>query len=188
MRPHFLALSLLLAVQFCSAGELFRIVGPDGKVRYSDRPPEKAESAKTIKVPGIASKSSADYSVGEAVARVLAMEGTVQHLTRFCGAHAPKSSRAVREARDAWLVRNTSLTQQRNKVARDIMSISELHRLAESMEDESNRLARVAGEATPEMKATWCAQAPVNFASREMDPSRDLALVRVVMGHTFTKQ
>ncbi len=188
MRQHYLALSLLLAAQFCTAGELFRIVGPDGKVRYSDRPPDKAESVKTVKVPGIASKSSGDYTISEAVGRVIGMEGTIQGLTRFCGKHVPKSSPAVREARDAWLVRNFNLFQQGNKVVRDLMSVSELQRFAMSMENEGDRLARVASQATPETKATWCAGAPTNFATREMDPSRDLALVRVLMGYKFTKQ
>jgi hypothetical protein len=188
MRLHLIALSLLLATQFCTAGELFRIVGPDGKVRYSDRPPDKAESVKAIKVPGIASKSSADYTIDQAVGRVIGMETTVQSLTRFCGKQVPKSSPAVREARDAWLVRNSNLSQQGHKVARDLMTMSELQRLDVAFEIEGDRVARFASAATPEMKAIWCAEAPANFAAREMDPSRDLALVRVLMGYKFTKQ
>lgn len=191
MRTRLLALSLLLAAQTCAAGELYRIVGPDGKVSYSDRPqvtPGATASVKAVKVPGMSSKPSVDYTAAEAVSRVLAMEGVVQHLTRFCGKHVSKSSPAVREARDAWLVRNASLSQQGNKVGRDLMTAGQLQQLAYAIDDESKRIEGMANQATLAMKTTWCADAPANFTAREMDPSRDLALARVLMGYKFTKQ
>ncbi len=188
MRLPLLLLSLMLVPQSGFAGELYRIVGPDGKVSYSDRPAD-APAAKTVKLVAGASSSSGtgDPTIVEAVVKVLTMEGVVQDLTRFCGTFVPETSRPVREARDEWIARNKALTVQRNKVVRDVLSMGEMVSLAATMDKEARKLRMQATEATPAMKKTWCQEAPKNFAAREMDPSRDLTLTRVLMTHTFKK-
>ena len=190
MRMYFLALPLMLASQLAAAGELYRIVGPDGKVSYSDRPQTTSgapASVQAVKVPGT-SKPASDYTIVDAVSRVMGMGRTVEHLTKFCGKHVPKTSPAVRAARDDWQVRNNGLAVQQAKVARDMMSPGQLQQLTYAMEDESRRLEGIASQAAPEMKATWCADAARTFTARELDPSRDLALTRVLMGYKFSKQ
>jgi hypothetical protein len=189
MRLPCLLLFLALVVPPSFGGELYRIVGPDGKVSYSDRPAD-GPAAKTVRLVAGASSSSSsgDPTVMEAVIKVLTMEGTVQDLTRFCGRFVPETSRPVREARDEWVARNKALTVQRNKVARDVLSMSEMVSLAATMDTEARKKTSLATEATPAMKKTWCLEAPKNFGAREMDPSRDLALTRVLMTHTFKKK
>ncbi len=173
-----LPLSFLFVAQLCSAGELYRIVGPDGKVSYTDRPPS-TEGLTAVKGSN-ASPLAGTTQSAQAALKVLVMQKVVDSLTNFCSRQIPESGESVRTARAAWSERNFNLTGKSSKVVRDLLNTEQLVQLNRQMEAENSGLERRASTATVEMKKTWCAEAPRNFNAHQMDPSRDQALVRAV--------
>ncbi len=183
MRLLLLPLLLLLAAQPCAAGELYRVVGPDGKVSYTDRPPS-TEGLKAVKgsAAAPASTGSTDDNMGpaKAAAKVLSFQMIVDTTALSCGRQAPSSSKFIASARNEWLQRNDALVAKAGRVLRDAVSADEHGKIMRAMRQANQDLADKANSAPPEVRKSWCDQAPFKFRSDEMDPSRDAALVRTV--------
>ena len=184
MRLHLIPLSLLFAAQLCAAGELYRVVGPDGKVSYTDRP-RSTEGLKTVKGSAAApaeAHATEGQTIGpaKAAAKVLSYQMIVDARTLSCNRQGPPVSKFVANARNEWLQRNDVLLAKAGRVLRDAVSANEHGMIMRAMEQANHNLVDKANSAPPEVKRTWCEVAPHKFRSLEMDPSLDAALVRTV--------
>lgn len=185
MRLHLVSLSLLFAAQLCAAGELYRVVGPDGKVSYTDRPPS-TEGLKTVK--GSASAPATEGQTmgpAKAAAKVLSYQMIVDTTTLSCNRQGPPTSKIIANARNEWLQRNDVLLAKAGRVLRDAVSAHEHGMIMRAMEQANQDLATKSNSAPPDVKKTWCEVAPHKFRSLEMDPSLDTALVRTVEQYKF---
>jgi glutaredoxin len=75
----------LLALAALPAHALFKVVGPDGKVTYSDRPPPGAE-ARTVQVNGDGSIATNDTSLPYALRQVMAKFPVMLYTASQCDA------------------------------------------------------------------------------------------------------
>lgn len=194
MHIRFLPLSLLCAAQLCAAGELYRVVGPDGKVSYTDRP-QSTEGLTAIKGSGIKSSvsglpggSAASGPAREpalAAVRFVVSQMLVESLTSFCTSYVPDAAAAVRAAGQAHAQRNDNLASKSSRMLRDMLTTDELVIISRKMEEENKAYYAKAARANASMKRVWCSEAPRHFSGREMDPSSDPAMVRAVLDYKF---
>lgn len=197
MHIRFLPLTLLCAAQLCAAGELYRVVGPDGKVSYTDRP-QSTEGLTAIRgsgmksaVSGLSGGSGALGASGPArepalaAVRFVVSQMLVESLTGFCASYVPDSAPAVRAAGQAHAQRNDNLASKSSRILRDLLTTDELVIISRKMEEENKAYYAKAARANPSMKRVWCAELPRQLTGREMDPSSDPTMVRAVLDYKF---
>jgi hypothetical protein len=184
-----LALSGLLAWQACLAGPVYKIVGPDGKVSFTDLPPAPSSAASNpakapSKAPAIAAAAAkVDKSPTAALAASYSKQIIVESAARFCIGQAPATTTAVLAARDAWLARNGKISEKRNLVMQATMSPEERNAFTTNMQRTHDVYLSKMRVATLAEKTRWCERVPVSFAAPELDMSGDAAMVRSIMDY-----
>lgn len=174
-------LAALLLAQAAGAASLYKVVGPDGKVTFTDQPPAPAE-AKLVK--GVASSAPARTDDPAAAAgQVYAMQVVVETGTQFCTTYVLGSSRDVLKARARWRERNGEIIDKKNRVLRDTIGLAAMHALGNKMERENETMLDKMRKASASDQQQWCAQAPANFEASHLDPSRTSSLVKTIMDY-----
>ncbi len=177
---RWMALSGLLAAQIGLAAPVYKVIGPDGKISFTDQPPASAVTQE-IKAPVNQAKVvELERDPKVAAVTVYAKQIIVETGSRFCTMNAPSTTHAVLAARDAWRERNVELTEKKNRVMARLMSFDERTRLAQRSERENEAVLDKMRAAPLAEKLKWCQAVPVNFAAQELDPSRNPTLVRAL--------
>ena len=122
--PVFFALCALAP---CWAGSVYKSVGPDGKVIYSDTPPVlgSVDVSKDLRArdPGL------KVDPVKVAMNVYIKEVIVETAYRFCKEQVPQSEASVRAARDRWMQRHAQLRAKKIQMLQDRLSSEELRRI-----------------------------------------------------------
>jgi hypothetical protein len=176
-----LALSGVLVAHSVLAAPLYKVVGPDGKVSFTDQMPTSG-AAEAVKAPVNQSLvADTDRDPLAASLAVYAKQMVVESSGRFCVAFAPTTSHEVVVARDAWRSKNFALNEKKTKVMASQMSVEMRNRLADKTERENEAILDKIRNAPMVDKVKWCRNLPASFTSMELDPSRNPMLVRTIM-------
>lgn len=176
--PRAFLLVALFAVGQVSA-QVYKHVGPDGKVYYSDKP--ATTTAPVELKPDIRSRAPrADEDPVYAAMNVYANETMVETFYRFCRETVPESEPAVRDARDRWNARHRRLTTAKLVVLHDQMSVDQLRKIAAETEATHREILQKVRTASAAEHAAWCKAAPARFEAQEVNPVRNPTLVRTL--------
>lgn len=176
-----MALSGLLVSQLCAA-QVYKVVGPDGKVSFTDQLPAAAASAKLLRAPaGPGTGAAYENKPTGQVAAAYTKQIIVESAARFCLKEVPSTSAAIMAARDAWRDRNGAINEKRNRVMQAIMTSEERNKLAAGMQRENDTQMNKMRAAPVAEKTRWCERAPVSFSSQELDISQNAGLVKAIM-------
>lgn len=104
------SLALLASMQAASAQTIYRIVGPDGKVTFSDKPPANPEQGKAAAVGIGAAGAAANVSVPFALRQVMAKYPVTLYTAKDCGPCA--TGRSLLTARGVPFSERTVSTQE----------------------------------------------------------------------------
>lgn len=162
-----------------TAGQVYKSVGPDGKVTYSDTPPttNSADISKDLR----ANDPSLQVDALQAALNVFTKEVIVETAYRFCVKEAPQSAGTVRAAHDEWMQRHAALRAKKIAVLHDKFSDSELAQLAVKVGQENGQIMTRLALAPLEQREKWCGNAPKTFAAPEFDLASKPALVDAIM-------
>lgn len=159
--------------------QVYKHVGPDGKVHYSDKP---APTTAPVELkPDIRSRAPrAEEDPVYAAMNVYANETMVETFYRFCRETVPESEPAVRDARDRWNARHRRLTTAKLVVLHDQLSVDQLRKIAAETEATHREILQKVRTASPAEHAAWCKAAPARFEAQEVNPVRNPTLVRTL--------
>ncbi len=176
-------LALLACCLFApfASGAVYKSIGPDGKVTYSDTPPASGsvDVSKEIRKRDPALK----LDPVKAAMAIYAKEVIVETAYRFCREQVPQSETRVRIARQAWMDRHAQLRAKKIVVLHDKFSTNELRALAVKAEAENERLLSTLRQAPLEERTKWCANAPKTFTTPEFDLAANQDLVDTIMNY-----
>ncbi len=179
---HHRRLAILMAafVAFAAQGQVYKHVGPDGKVFYTDKPPPATAGSVEVK-PEIRSRAARpeDDPIYAAM-NVYGNETMVETFYRFCRDAVPESEPALREARDRWNARHLALRSTKLTVLHDQFSIDQLRRIAAETEATHREILQKVRLASAKEQSTWCAAAPARFEAQELNPARNPRLVKTL--------
>lgn len=167
-----LALSGLLAA-LPAAAQIYKVVGRDGKITYTDRQPESVAAA--------AAANSADQKPSGQLAAAYTKQIIVESAARFCLREVPATAAAITAAREIWRDRNGAINEKRNRIMQAIMTSEERNKLAGSLQRENDLHLNKMRAAPLAEKTQWCQNAPDTFKSEELDISRNAGLVKTIM-------
>ena len=174
-------LVLLLAAPLALAAPLYKVVGPDGKVSFTDQPPASA-TAQEVKAP-VNQARVVDYDRDPlaAATAVYAKQIIVETGTRFCQAYAAATAHDAVVARDAWRARNFAVTEKKNKVLASLLSLADRNKLADQSERDNEAILDRLRAAPAAQKTQWCQRLASTFAAPELDVSRNSTMVHTIM-------
>jgi hypothetical protein len=166
----------------CAAGPVYKSVGPDGTVIYSDIPP--ASGSTQIKKAEVPAKplSHENDPLGAAMI-VVGQEAVVESAYRLCWKEDPESARAVAQARNEWMEKHAELRLKKIVVLHDILSRGELEKLAISLEQENEAVLDKIRQAPQAQRYKWCRDAPTKFSAPAMNLLARPALVQTILGY-----
>jgi hypothetical protein len=172
-------LFLLCALPVLCLAQVYKYVGPEGKVEYGDRPGGTARGIDDLPdvVPLV------DGREGEplhAAMTVYVSETMVEFSYRFCRDRVPQMQGTVHDARNQWNTLNAALRKKKIKVLHDHYSPDQLRKMAAETEAQQMALLRKVGAAPKADQERWCAEAPARFQSAAMSPSLKPAIVRAI--------
>ena len=176
-------LSVLLVSHACLAAPVYKVVGPDGKVSFTDQlPASAAASAQELKPAGAPTGvRKLENSPTGSVAAAYTKQIIVESAARFCLRYVPASTTAIVAARDGWRDRNGAINEKRNRVMNAIMTSEERNKLAATMQRENDAFLNKMKAAPITEQTKWCERAPVSFSSQELDISQNSTLVKAIM-------
>lgn len=161
-----------------AAAQVYKHVGPDGRVHYSDKP---APAASVEVKPDIRSRAPRpEDDPLHAAMNVYANETMVETFYRFCRDTVPESEPALREARDRWQARHRQLTAAKLVVLHDQLSRDQLRSIASETESAHLEILQKVRMASPAEHAAWCKAAPQRLEAQEVNPSQNPTLVRTL--------
>lgn len=180
-RTRCTVLAGLCVVALSASAQVYKHVGPDGRVYYSDKPPAAAGGPAELK-PEIRSRAPRpEDDPMHAAMSVYAHETMVETFYRFCRDTVPESAPALREARDRWNARHRQLAAAKIIVLHDHLSIDQLRRIAAETEATHLEILQKVRAAPPAEHAAWCRAAPDRFEALELNPARDPTLARTLL-------
>jgi hypothetical protein len=175
-----------LAIPCALAQQMYKVVGPDGKVTFSDRPPAQAVGkvsvmrsstlrplvappapptapARPAGVPAAA--TSAAVMTPEIETAMLSVMEQMEYTRRFYGFCSKSFSVAAR----AWKQRNAAPIAHQNRLLMEAVSPSKrdelLGKVSAMLADESGKMAT----RTPAERQAWCADAVAELDSGKSD-------------------
>jgi hypothetical protein len=167
------------------AQQMYKVVGPDGKVTFSDRPPAQPVGkvsvmrASTLRpygapptvatrpaaVPAPAPPPVAVVMTPQVEEAMLTVMGQVEYTRRFYGFCSKPFSVAAR----AWKQRNAAPITHQNRLLMEVVSPSKrdemLGKVSAMLADENGKMAA----RTPQERLAWCAEAVAELDSGKSD-------------------
>ena len=173
---------LLLCAPGIGSSQVYRSVGPDGKVTYSDSPP--AAAAKVDQKPDIRARPPRPEDDPVTAAMQVYVKITlVEEFYRFCRDEVPSSAADVLRARNLWNDQNAGLAAAVKVIVNDRYTTRELLKIAGDTERENLGIVAEIRKASAKEKSLWCSQAPAKMASMEMNPSRNPTLTKTLLNY-----
>jgi hypothetical protein len=184
MSATFSRLIFMLAffqLQACWAGSVYKTVGTDGKVIYTDTPPTSGPVQTLVNIRSRAPVPE-DHPVKTAL-MLYTKEIIVETAYRFCRDQVPDSTQAVKGAHDRWMEQHASLLSKKIPVLHDKLTVDELRVIAAQTEQENEKNLRIMRDAPAAERSKWCYNAPKTFASPEFNLAGNPVLVETIMNY-----
>lgn len=181
------ALAAVLLAQACNAAPVYKVVGADGKVTFTDHPPAAANIDAPIKGTAAPKSGAGDENqvaeAARAAVKVYVALSIIEASTQFCIDNAPNTARQVIAARNAARARNAELSEKKDLVLLDTIGATRLAKVASNSRGDNERAVADLRRGGAAETQRICEALPKNMESAQLDPSRDTALVRSVMGY-----
>jgi hypothetical protein len=204
---RFLGLSALFLASVCYAAPVYKVVGPDGQISYTDQPPpsSSARAVSTIRsgtpnnddAAKPAGKVSVDRDPVFASLQVYFKQIIVESAKSICinlAAEYPPVQGAkealadAMKAREKWWNRHIKLIEKKNVVLHDMLTREELLKVAKDAERENEPIVRKLQQAPAAERLSWCQNMPTTIAALEFDLARNTVLGETIMGYKPKRQ
>lgn len=174
--------SLLLIALLCQgsvwADAIYKTVGPDGKIVFSDKPPEAAKN--TTKLNLSANPDRAENDPAKAALIVYQREVMIEVTARFCIKNEPETADAVKTARDNWMLRHEALREKKLVIVKEQYTREQLLGVAREAESvNEGNLEKVRNYEAKE-RTRWCQELAKRIAAPEMNLLGNLTLVNTL--------
>lgn len=180
-----LAMSTIFVALSALAAPVYKHVGPDGKVAYSDMP---APTGLTTVKGGIRSKPAGFEDDPVSAATVVATnEIVVDSVYAFCRDEMPDSAPTIMAARGSWKEQHATLIEKSRAILAEKLTIDERRSIAAMLKQENEKIAGQLRQAPYAERKKMCEGAPARFTTPEMNLAGHPALVRTIMDHTVRR-
>jgi len=190
-----------LAMPACQAQQVYKVVGADGRITFTDRPPPASPAQAVTPFGGRAPARPAPAVPAargpiEAALQVYYKQIIVHSAKELCrqlGSMYPDlpgvaaTAATAAQAGTQWQQRHAALAQQQIVVLQDQFTRAELLRMADDARIENNSYVSRLSRQPPAEQLGWCAQFPKTLASLEFDLASNPVLVRQLMDYKPVK-
>lgn len=180
MSRHFWLVAVLLSLP-AFAGKVYKSVGSDGQVVYSEQPPADPDQAKTLDIRAQPTRAESDPV--KAAMMVYAKSVVVESMTQWCAQEVPSTRLAVKQAHGAWGQRHATLIQRVTPILKDNLSVGQRSAIAAMTMKDTEAVLRQMSAAPEADRVKWCTEAPRRMAAPEMNLVGNLTLVNTIMGY-----
>lgn len=188
---------LVLALALpCEAQTIYKIIGQDGRVTYTDRPPPAA-SSQVAALPGTQAagernpRTSEFWQLVEAAEKVYLKQHIVHVGQAFCtrfAEQAPQASGAAKAAEDAayaarvWQFRHSILMADKVRIFHHLLTLAENEKHGADTRGQIDAFADSLERGSARERLARCRQMPAMFASPGFDLAGDPVLVAKITG------
>lgn len=198
-----IAIALLIATP-CLAGKVYKNVGPDGKITYTDAPPKTGDAV--VAETGIAARTPlpqvpklesmvaglpAELLTGVATSLrdpltaatfLFLTESLVEALPKVCQGDSSYSRYGYefRRATSDWTERNQALRGKKAMIFHDLLKAEAANKFVNQIKIERDAMQRRMQQLPPEKLEKWCDEALAKLAQPHLDPSANPSLVDTV--------
>jgi Domain of unknown function (DUF4124) len=174
--------AVLLALIACGAqAQVYKIVGPDGKVTYSDKPPEAAKDAAPLNIKGAPTSDESDPL--KAAVMVHAIDQTVEGFHQFCMQEEPSVAAAVAQAKEDWGRRHSALIGKARNIIQTALTPEQRYELTSTLRIAGGDVMQQLRQATKAQRTQLCKAWPQRSLSPELNLMGKLKLVDAVMNY-----
>lgn len=190
MRPRPLATLSLLFFAHAASAEIYKVVGADGRVSYTDQPPSVAtpnvqlfkhgrgRPAVATDEPDPARRAQTRHlpTVRDVLNNnALALEG--MHL---CMQVLPGTMRRYGDTLDGWKTRNAEATERAEHILASSATPGMRAQLKAAAINDARQLLAQVRSAAPARQSSWCDNTSAELASGNMDLARQPAVARML--------
>ena len=204
--------SCLMACAAASGQQMYKTIGPDGKVTFSDRPKletathlsvmrsnllrpvatpgapdaekpaSEAVAAAAAAAPAVPPTSVIAPQIEAAILQVMAQAEFSRRHYRFCNA-TQASARAFNQAASGWKHRNYLVLEQQRKLLMQMVSPAKRYELQGKMAAMLEEETAKVSARNHEERAQWCKEAITAMANKEADLSQPEMMAVVVQAY-----
>lgn len=193
MKKRLLLLPVLcLAAGLCAAqSQLYKIVGPDGKVTFSDKPPVDASAKISVmksnvlrpvegttlpSFPSPAALASAkpvtsgsSAELDQALLVVMGMVEITRKVEPMCSSSAPISAKRLALGIRNWNQRNATFIEQQRRILMEVVTPAKRAALQARLASKTEQAVVELQSLSPEGRVKWCERLVANLSSDEND-------------------
>lgn len=199
MKQSSLAFLSILLSTFCCAGPVYKVIGADGSVSYTDQAPPSKTASKVLPGVGNKPKASEPASKGDlnrdpvlASLQLYYKQIIVESASHLCtnlAAERPdlpgtkEASKDVSAARSNWYNRHAILLEKKNKILHDKLSNSELNKAADDAKNENEPIREKLEKEPASERLKWCKNMPSTLKSPEFDLMSNSVLFNTIISY-----
>lgn len=175
---RWLACALLALAPMWASAQMYRSVGPDGRVSFSDTPPPQDSARQTQQLgkaaPPRPSSGELDTfmrnaTLGAAI-KLTVLAGVVDRMTQICSTQDSAVAQPVRQARQRWQENHAPLLNVKDRILTDLLPPERRDVVSgPQTQAEFDRIAGPLAVANPEEKIAFCRRLPQQIASSGMN-------------------
>lgn len=192
MRSRPLAALSLLFFAHAAGAEIYKVVGADGRVSYTDQPPSVATpNVQLFKHgrgrPTVATEEPdplrrAQTRLSPAVRDVLNSNAFALEGMHLCMQVMPGAMRRYGDTLDGWKIRNAEATERAEQILAETAPASIRARIKAAAINDARQVMAHIRTATPKRLSTWCESTSAELASGNVDLARQPAIARLLQG------
>jgi hypothetical protein len=187
MKKNWMVIVLAMAAACgASAQTMYKHVGPDGKVTYSDKPPptpggrstvigaqppeapkpsapeakpqasRKAEAKQSLPPQAGPKEEPLDRQLETALIAMMGMEDLVQYSLELCFRTLPTSFKKYSASANGWRQRNAALLEKKNQVLLDVFKPADIPRLEAGVRARTQQLMEKVSSLSMASRIKWC--------------------------------
>lgn len=175
---RWLTCALLVLAPLGACAQMYRSVGPDGRVTFSDTPPTQDNARQTQQLgkaaPTRLSSGELDTfmrnaTLGAAI-KLTVLAGVVDRMTQICSSQDSAVADPVRQARLRWQENHAPLLGVKDRILTDLLPPERRDVInGPQAQAELDRVAGPLAAANPEEKTAFCRRMPQQIASSGMN-------------------
>jgi len=199
MAQRIVGLAAFLLASVCQAQTVYKVIGPDGKIAYTDRPPP-ASAQTTVSALGRGAPPedglarAATQRAVDAALQVYYKQIIVHSAKRLCGLladdnfpGAKDAAAAATRAATTWEQRHAALTEKKIVVVQDALSSAKLLAIADDAKRQNEPYVMKLSIAPMAERVAWCKAMPTTLTMPEFDLAGDARIVRAIMDYVPRK-
>ncbi|MCA1854441.1 DUF4124 domain-containing protein [Massilia oculi] len=199
MAHRTLGFAALFLAGLCQAQTVYKVVGPDGKIGYTDRPPPPSAHTVVTTLGRAApqedgpARAATQWAV-DASLRVYYKQIIVHSAKRLCGmlasdnfTGAKDAAAAATRAASTWEERHAALTRKKIVVVQDALSDAKLNAIADDAKRQNEPYVMRLSVAPIAERVAWCKAMPTTLTMPEFDLAGDARVVRAIMDYVPRK-